>query len=227
MSYLSQNVRTYMRNTVLEHAFKSKLEAAQAELVKAADALYMAHHGAYLKTMQALPSDFLYASQYMDTNIGGQRHNIRLSEIKLMSYKSNCSRIVFEASNPAAIAYLKANDKLDDIKSQRDTMSNEVKAILNSVRTFKKLWEVWPEAKPLLEKFENKPTVALLPAIQIDKVNAALGLPPDTNETPWTHRMTSEGAYEIGYFGPNGFVKTDEAPTIEAAVAIVDGHNNA
>ena len=45
--------------------------------------------------------------------------------------------------------------------------------------TFKKLWEVWPECKSLLEKFEDKPAIAILPAVQVHRLNAALGLPVD------------------------------------------------
>lgn len=180
MSYLTKAVRENMRQTVLDHAFKEREDAAKAELVAAGEALYMAHHGPHLKAMQSLPKTFLYESSYMDTNLGGQRHNIELSDRKLMSYENNVSRIVFEANDPAVINYLQANKKLDDIKEQRNTMSNKVNAILESVRTFKKLWEVWPEAKPLLEKFEDKPPVAYLPAIQFDQINAQLGLPPNS-----------------------------------------------
>ena len=115
----------------------------------------------------------------MDTNIGGQRHIVVLSESKQMSYESNYSRIVFEADNPAAIAWLQANDKVNDIGEQRKSMCREVNAVLESVHTFKKLWEVWPECKSLLEKFEDKPTIAILPAVQVHRLNAALGLPVD------------------------------------------------
>lgn len=216
-----------MRNTVLDHAFKAKTEAAKKELILAGDALYIAHHGEHLKTMQKLPPEFLYRNIQMDVNIGGQSHGVILSDKKPMSYQSSPSRIVFDANDPAAISYLQAQKKIDEIDEQRAAMSSKVYAILNSVRTFKKLWEVWPEAKPLLEKFENKPTVALLPAIQFDQINTELGLPPSTNEIPWTHRLKADGGYEIGYFGQNGFVKTDEAATIEAAKAIVNNHNGA
>ena len=115
----------------------------------------------------------------MDTNISGQRHIVSLSESKPMSYESNCSRIVFEADNPVAIAWLKANDKVNDIGEQRKAMCREVNAVLESVHTFKKLWEVWPECKSLLEKFEDKPAIATLPAVQVHRLNAALGLPVD------------------------------------------------
>lgn len=50
---------------------------------------------------------------------------------------------------------------------------------------------------------------------------------PATPDIPWAHRMKANGGYEIGYFGPNGFVKTDEAATLDQAKSIVDGHNAA
>lgn len=179
MSRLTNQIRQSMLKAVLEHAFSEKIAQAKADLIVAGDALYMDHHGEHLKIMQKLPASFLYKQGRMDTNIGGQRHVVQLSESKPMSYESNCSRIVFEADNPAAIAWLQANEKVGDAINQRDAMSREVNAVLESVHTFKKLWEVWPESKSLLEKFEQKPAIAILPAVQVAKLNSALGLPTD------------------------------------------------
>lgn len=222
MSYLTKAVRENMHKVVLDHTFKEKQDAAKAELVAAGDALYMAHHGEYLESMQKIPSSFFVNQQIMKSNIGGQYHDVALSQRMKMCYKGYHARVVFEANDPAAIAWLQAIDKVNDFKNQRNTMSNKVNAILESVRTFKKLWEVWPEAKPLLEHFEEKPPVAYLPAIQFDQLNSELGLPP---AFPWSHRLTGTGAYEIGHFGPSGFVKNQEVDTIEKAKEIVDAHN--
>jgi len=177
MSRLINQLRQKMLSTVLDHAFSEKQADAKKKLVAASDALYMDHHGEYLKIMQKLPTKFLYTHSRMDTNIGGQRHVVSLSETKPMSYESNCSRIVFEADNPVAIAWLQANDNVDAVNKQRESMSREVNAVLESVHTFKKLWEVWPECKTLLEKFEQKPAIAILPAVQVDRLNSVLGLP--------------------------------------------------
>ena len=179
MSRLTKQLREKMLETVLDHAFDVKQKQAKAELIAAGDALYMNHHGEHLKTMQKLPASFLYKQGRMDTNIGGQRHIVSLSESKPMSYESNYSRIAFLADNPVAIAWLQANDKVNDTKNQRNVMSREINAVLESVHTFKKLWEVWPESKSLLEKFEQKPAIAILPAVQVNRLNAALGLPVD------------------------------------------------
>jgi len=177
MSRLTNQIRQSMLRTVLNHAFSEKQDSAQAELVAAGDALYMAHHGEHLKTMQKLPTGFLTTGIRMDSNIGGQRHQVYLSEEKLLSHECRNNYIVFDANDPAAIAYLQANGKVEDLDKQRDSMYREVNAVLESVHTFKKLWEVWPECKSLLEKFEQKPTIAILPAVQVNRLNAALGLP--------------------------------------------------
>lgn len=182
MSRLTNQIRQSMLKTILDHAFSEKLAQVRTDLVAASDALYMAHHGEHLKTMNKLPASFLYKCHRMDTNIGGQRHVVSLSESKPMSYESSCSRIVFEADNSVAINWLQANDKVKDTEKQRDSMSKEVNAVLESVHTFKKLWEVWPECKSLLEKFEQKPTIAILPAVQVNRLNVVLGLPMETTQ---------------------------------------------
>jgi hypothetical protein len=175
--------------------------------------------------MNQLPNGFLYRHTRFDVNIGGEQHQIYFDDKKPMTYESNQSYVPFEANDPIAIDFLNARNAVDDIKNQRETMSNKVNAILESVRTFKKLWEAWPEAKPLLEHFEEKPPATYLPAIQFDQINAELGLPPAVAGFPWSHRLTASGAYEIGHFGPTGFVKNQEVATLAEAKQIIESHN--
>lgn len=44
-------------------------------------------------------------------------------------------------------------------------------------------------------------------------------------DLPLTHRIDGRGIYEIGYFGPGGFVKTGEVGTMARAKEIVDSFN--
>lgn len=179
MSRLTKYLREAMVKTLVNHAFNEKIAVARKELVDAGVALYMSHHADHLKTMQKLPKSFLYESKYFDTNIGGQRHQVQLDEYHLMTYESNRGRVAFDANNPVAIAFLKVNDRVNDLDKQRDQMIREVSATLDAIPTFKKLWEIWPESKSLLEKYEQKPTIAMLPAIQVSRLNTALGLPAE------------------------------------------------
>lgn len=179
MSRLTKQIREKMLAEVLDHAFAEKQRQAKAELNAAAEALYMAHHGEYLATLELLPSSFIYRSKSFNVSIGGQCHYISFNEKRIMTYESSHSRVVFDADHSEAQAFLRANDKVENINKQRSGMHREVNAILESVHTFKKLWEVWPECKSLLEKFEQKPSIAILPAVQVDRLNSALGLPVD------------------------------------------------
>lgn len=60
------------------------------------------------------------------------------------------------------------------------------------------------------------------------KHRAKINAEQDANEIPWTHRMKTNGGYEIGYFGAEGFIKThDDVGSLETAKSIVDSHNAA
>lgn len=47
----------------------------------------------------------------------------------------------------------------------------------------------------------------------------------DTSGLPLSHRLTASGAYEIGHFGPAGFVKNQEVATLAEAKQIIEAHN--
>lgn len=177
MSRLNKQLRQEMLKTILDHAFLDKQKKAEADLLVAGEALYMAHHEKHLPLLTRLPDSFVYKSDGFEVNIGGQRHNLKLGKKRIVTYESSCSRVAFEANHPIAEGYLRANNHIKDINEQRCAMHREVNSLLESVHTFKKLWEVWPACKTLLEKFENRPTIATLPAVQVTHLNSVLGLP--------------------------------------------------
>lgn len=83
---------------------------------------------------------------------------------------------LYVGDEAVAVDFLKSVEICSDLEKQRNSMRSEVQALLDSVQTFKKLWEVWPESKTLLEKFEEKPAIAILPAVQVQRLNEVLGL---------------------------------------------------
>ena len=179
MSRLTKYLREAMVKTLVNHAFDERLAESKKELINAGVALYMEHHQDYLAIMQKLPKSFFYENGYFDANIGGQRHQVQLDAPRLMTNESNRSYVAFEANNPVAIAYLNTKNNFDEIEKQRGQMIREVSATLDAIPTFKKLWELWPESKSLLEKYEQKPAIAMLPSIQVSRLNAQLGLPAE------------------------------------------------
>lgn len=182
MSRLTNQIRQSMLKTVLNHAFSAaERTAAQTKLV-AAEKIYSDIYGAHLIAMESLPRGFLEKRSYIYIAIGGQTRQIDFAECKLIgadhySRHSTNKAKLYVGDELVVAEWLKAESDCDDIEKRRNAMRREVGAVLDSVPTFKKLWEVWPECKSLLEKYEAKPSIAILPAVQVANLNAALGLP--------------------------------------------------
>lgn len=180
MSRLTNDLRERMARCVLNNAFSAQEKEADQNLRLAGDKIYDDIYGAHQKAMKSLPEDWLKTSEYIRIAIAGQTHDVFFTESRLIGYEHYWRKPkLYVGDEQVCIDFLKALDVTEDMKKQRKAMEREVNAILHSVQTFKKLWEVWPASKSLLEKFVSKPTVGMLPAIQFDKVNAALGLPVD------------------------------------------------
>lgn len=180
MSRLTNDLRGRMAHCVLNNAFEAKEKEANQNLCLAGNKIYDDIYGAHLKAMKSLPKDWLKTSSYIKIAIAGQTHDVYFTESRLIGYEHYWQKPkLYVGDEQICIDFLKALDITGDIKKQRKAMEREVNAILHSVQTFKKLWEVWPASKSLLQNFEAKPSKVMLPAIQFDKVNAALGLPVD------------------------------------------------
>ena len=178
MSRLTNGLRERMAQSVLNNAFEVKQKEAERNLHLVGDKFHADIYGAHLKAMQSLPKGWLPMNWGIRIAIAGQNHDVRFSEQRITGKDHHYYRPkLYAGDEPICIEFIKATNACDKLKNERQAMEQEVEAILNSVQTFKKLWEVWPASKSILEKFEAKPMTAMLPAIQFDKVNAALGLP--------------------------------------------------
>ncbi|KAF1025019.1 MAG: hypothetical protein GAK29_02188 [Acinetobacter bereziniae] len=187
MSRLTKQLREAMLESMLHHAFNEKRAAAFKAKSICAEKMYSDIYGKHLTAMESLPRGFLEKSSNFYISIAGRSYCVRLSEARLIGYKHDCSyhkAELYAGDEAIAIEYQKAVDACEDLESQRKQMTREITPVLESVHTFKKLWEVWPESKSLLEKFEVKPTIAILPAVQVNKLNVALGLPVSEVKDP-------------------------------------------
>ena len=184
MSRLTKSLREAMLETMLDHAFNAKQAAAEKSKSLAGEKVYEDVYGKHLTAMESLPKGFLEKSSIFYISIAGRSYSVRLSESRLVGYKHESSyykAMLYKGDEAVAIAYQDAVEACNDLDAQRNNMSKEIAPVLESIQTFKKLWEVWPESKSLLEKFEEKPTIAILPAVQVAKLNSALGLPASAN----------------------------------------------
>ena len=183
MSRLTNDLRKRMARCVLDNAFAAQQKEFDQNLRLAGDKIYDDIYGDHQKAMKSLPEEWLNTSNYIRIAIAGQTHDVFFTDSRLIGHEHYWEKPkLYVGDEQVCIDFLKALDVAEDMKKQRKAMEREVNAILHSVQTFKKLWEVWPASKSLLEKYVSKPAVGMLPAIQFDKVNAALGLP--VNQVP-------------------------------------------
>lgn len=84
------------------------------------------------------------------------------------------------ADHPLSVEFFTLEDRKTELDKRRDSIRVDVRAVVNSVTTVARLLAIWPEAKELL------PTSAApkpqLPAIKVEHLNAAIGLPTDAVE---------------------------------------------
>lgn len=186
MSRLTKQLREAMLEAILSHAFDVKQQAAKRAKITAGEQVYQDIYAPHLVAMESLPKDFLLKNSSFYIAIGGQKHTVECSESRLIGRRHNDRYYegakLYVGDEVVAKNYLAAVDQCKDLEYQRKQMSREITPVFESVHTFKKLWEVWPESKSLLEKFEVKPAIAILPAVQVDKLNVVLGLPVSTPE---------------------------------------------
>ena len=188
MSRLTKQLREAMLGAILSHAFDAKQQEAKREKIQAGEKVYQDIYTPYLVAMESLPKGFLPKYSMFYIAIAGQVHTVDLSEGRLIGRghgdRHSEKAKLYVGDEQFAKNYLDAVEQCKDLRTQRDQMSREITPVLESVHTFKKLWEVWPESKSLLEKFEVKPAIAILPAVQVNKLNVALGLPVSEAKEP-------------------------------------------
>ena len=110
-------------------------------------------------------------------NLGGLRANIKFSDC-YEDLRICASGVTLTADNPLTVRFNEIINKESDIEGRRNDLALQVRAVLNTCSTVKKLLTVWPEAKELLpDRLEEaRPQ---LPAVQTQELNAAIGLPTE------------------------------------------------
>ena len=82
------------------------------------------------------------------------------------------------ADNPLVQKFLDAEKALQDLESSSRSIEENVKAVVYSVNSTKRLVEVWPEAAELIPS-DIEVVRAALPAIDFNNLNASIGIPSD------------------------------------------------
>lgn len=88
--------------------------------------------------------------------------------------------LMLDAEHPLSVEFFALEARKTDLNKKRADLRTDVRAALNSVTTVARLLKVWPEVKELLPT-SAAPTTNL-PAVKVEHLNAAIGLPTETQE---------------------------------------------
>ena len=122
-------------------------------------------------------------NNYLTFNIGGRRVCVAYDGRMVNRYKCEIYKITpgEELAIPVDHKLCHDFDELDRIEDEINNLKQDIianaRAVVCSVSTVKKLLEIWPEAKELLPKQEQK---TVLPALPIGEINRLVGLPSES-----------------------------------------------
>ena len=183
---LTDSLRQEIVAVAMKGAFETEMHAAMKALH---DAGMAAYNAAYtedeMAMMQKLGPKFLGTRERLRFAIRKEGSGPGDDEIKpnstvecpLMEYvpvpfQQAAWGNAIITTNEAHANVMKAIDALDKVKEQVANLKREIRSVVGSVPTTKRLVEVWPEAINYLPKEDAPPTN--LPAVQIEALNALL-----------------------------------------------------
>lgn len=134
----------------------------------------------------SIPSDFriyendmhLNRDKYVRLNIAGQAVDWEFDKEEIFPVTNWRERYVIPQGHELVSLmedYRAEVKAIDDIKSN---VRENVRALVYSVTTVKKLLEVWPESEELIPQNVAKPSIQL-PSIKIEQLNALIGVPSE------------------------------------------------
>lgn len=91
---------------------------------------------------------------------------------------ANGAKPTLTADNPLVQKFLDAEKAVEELESSAKGIKENVKAVVYSVNSTKRLIEVWPEAAELIPS-DIEVVRASVPAINFDSLNASIGIPSE------------------------------------------------
>lgn len=184
MTVINKSTRESMVETLVLRAFESKEKQAQSEFNKCFDELYIAYHGAEnIKLMASLPEQyFTYRSSVRFTFSSYVAYSDKSlpCSFKFATNGSWTEKELMSVVDQRVIDLIKKrSNALESIKSEKSAFKDEMNAVICSARTFKKLWQIWPECHEILGEFEPTSEKIMLPALQTDRLNKILDIPTE------------------------------------------------
>lgn len=179
MTRLTKSLRDIIEMNADERAFGEQRRVLIEREIRLAMKVYNLHYPLALQEIMTT----------MQTKMGGRPFKLK-TRIYTQRFGGRAADLVFDSpmpffyedldekyqyldvDHPLTLEFNSISNDWNNLKTESIRLRSEVRAVLDSVTTVKRLLEVWPEVKDLLPELK-KPTVNL-PVVQIDRINAEI-----------------------------------------------------
>lgn len=178
MARLTNWDRDSIISAAVKAAFKAREDAhaveANALACEAYDFLFLPTER---KALLKVPSKWLLMDDEVRLNVGGQTIYLKMTEARAIPSGSRYSTIGAIPHGDLCEriqAHALAGEKL---KESRQEAKAKTKALVYSVNTLAQLQDIWPDGAEFYAFLLSKDTKPAIPALRVEEVNKALGLP--------------------------------------------------
>ncbi len=178
MTTLNNHIRDTIINAAINAAYDKKFKDIAEEEHEVGMALYVASFKKKtLEDVAAVPKDWFRQDSCLRFNCGGHDVWFIVKKAVPVPYSRDCNRLEnFDHNDPSTKLGQGFSEKKRALENERNDAKNQLKAIIYSCRTIKKLKDVWPQGLKFYSSYSVEPMKSGLPAIQVESVNKLLGL---------------------------------------------------
>ena len=182
---LTNRIREQIIERVVDFGFEEKFKVIRAEVMELSEETYAALYPPALldKMSQLEPLEYDRDNGYIQKEFYNSQASIRVAygyrqdQIHFKHKKPVASnrRHFLDTEHPLTIKHEQIAQRQECLTAERNIVKREIRAILYSVSTFKKLYEAWPEVAQFTADIEVK-EASNLPAVKVGSINSKLGL---------------------------------------------------
>lgn len=181
---LTNQHRQAILRRVIGDRFEKQLEQIEKSLTELADRVYVEKIGDQNhQLMERLPESYFTWEDYISLRFGEAYTSLKMSKQLPIPYDAHAGTFaVFNATHEFSETYRRLRNEKQQVKVAEREIRTQAQAVLGNVTTDNRLIEEWPEIEKIVREVAQ-PTVKLLPAVQMEKLNRELGLGKDQAST--------------------------------------------
>ena len=184
MTRLTNDLRRVILKRIFEHAFTARDAAMEVEERAVARKVYEHEHPAKIRAaMAVLPKGFMCEDDYIDVRIDGQARRLQLGGTYQISRTVVHGHVALASSEPIGAEVKAFHVKKAAYEDEKEKRKREARTIVFAASSVKRLIETWPAVETLVSDMKGEKAVTAL-ALPMRDLNAALGLPPDSDKKP-------------------------------------------